>query len=438
MKSGCPNKTFMLNKIWKILLAVFIFLLPWQTRWIYSPGSLNGTYWEYGTASWYATEIVLWLTIICFALENFSRKKISHMFSKVHFYLHWKNLVIALGFIFFLAAFTVHSINIAVSYDYVFHIMEGVCLFVVLASVVDKRYLLYSFWWSAVLQGVLAIFQFFTQNISANKWLGVAEQTPSTLGSFVVETGTERWLRAYGSFGSPNILGGFLAAALILGLILYVQSRPVQKIYLTFGQSLILVGLIFSFSRGAWLAAVVGWVSVGLFLLLKNKRSKNFHEMGVYGKQSVFFFIIFVSTLILFRPLFLVRFDPSYRLENRSLTERAEQYLEATNVIQKSPFFGVGPGAYTLALYEMDKTRPAYVYQPVHNSFALIVSEWGIVGFFVWLIVISFLLSQIRLRNPEFLPVIITILISASLDHFWWSLYSGIIVWWAIFGLVFL
>ena len=48
----------------KTLLYFFIFLLPWQTRWIYDPGELNAGFWEYGTKSLYITEILLGIIIV--------------------------------------------------------------------------------------------------------------------------------------------------------------------------------------------------------------------------------------------------------------------------------------------------------------------------------------------------------------------------------------
>ena len=52
-----------LNKIIEWGVYLFIFLLPWQTRLILKEGDLNG-YWEYGTASVYGTEILLYFLFL--------------------------------------------------------------------------------------------------------------------------------------------------------------------------------------------------------------------------------------------------------------------------------------------------------------------------------------------------------------------------------------
>ena len=52
-----------LSKTIEYLFYLFIFLLPWQTRWIWHYGSLNGGQSEYLTFSLYGTEILLWLIL---------------------------------------------------------------------------------------------------------------------------------------------------------------------------------------------------------------------------------------------------------------------------------------------------------------------------------------------------------------------------------------
>ena len=52
------------NRWFNWLLALFIFLLPWQARWIVDVPVVNGGVWEYGVTSLYATEVLLWVVLI--------------------------------------------------------------------------------------------------------------------------------------------------------------------------------------------------------------------------------------------------------------------------------------------------------------------------------------------------------------------------------------
>ena len=48
-----------LQKIIEYGFYLFLFILPWQTRWIIVPGEINEGYFEYGTYSLYGSDILL-------------------------------------------------------------------------------------------------------------------------------------------------------------------------------------------------------------------------------------------------------------------------------------------------------------------------------------------------------------------------------------------
>ena len=65
-----------LEKIIYYLLLIFLFLLPWQTRFVYQPAFLNGGFWEYGSLTWYATEVLLWVIIVLSFIDLLRNKKV--------------------------------------------------------------------------------------------------------------------------------------------------------------------------------------------------------------------------------------------------------------------------------------------------------------------------------------------------------------------------
>ncbi len=460
----------MIYKFWHwLLLPLLLFLLPWQTRWMYDQNFLNYSYWEYGSASWYGTEILLWIIIILFAIDRFWKPFFNPRLGGVG--VGWlfrrRNFYFALIFLVFLGAEVLHSIDVGLSLNFIFLLLEGLCFFLVILNfdppsprlrrAGKPNQLLLAFWSGGVVQALLGSYQFFTQNISANKWFGLAAQATNQPGSFVIDSGAERWLRAYGSFGSPNILGGYLAVIFILGLILYINQptpayrtgrptphhfggqapkRGLLKIFLTLGQAIILTGLILSFSRSAFLAVLFAWVLIGMFLLVKKFNFFNrLHLIGMYIKQSIFYLLVFAVLFYNFEFLFIARLNFSNHLENVSVSERAEQYSDSANFFRQHPLLGVGPGAYTLALFRANPSLLGYSYQPVHNIYVLILTEWGILGAIVWLAVFGRLILLVRARNPELLPVLIMPFVIGAFDHYWWSLYIGIILWWVVLGL---
>lgn len=62
-----------IKKVTEYLLYIFIFLLPWQTRWIWYEGVLNSQHWEYGSFSLYGTDILV-ISIILLSFFVFRRQ----------------------------------------------------------------------------------------------------------------------------------------------------------------------------------------------------------------------------------------------------------------------------------------------------------------------------------------------------------------------------
>ncbi len=422
-------KKFMsLKKAYNLLLLAFLFLLPWQTRYIWHYGELNKGFWEYGTFSVYGTEILLWIILTIFFVQHFIKKEF------------WVNLrtkpkrISLILLLLALALSTALSKNFWVSYYFVFHLLEAMALMTVLTWEENKTKYRLALWAGAVLQGALAVWQFLTQYVWASKWLGMAGQEGYNLGPSVIEFADQRWLRAYGSFGSPNALGIYLAVLFVLGLVLYLKiESPRTKIIISVGQLFVLSGLLVSFSRAAWLAAIVGMLCLFIFLFLKQKQ-----WLYSFGKQAAFSVVVLIFWLIIFYPVFTARFNLNNRLEAKSIAERRGQYSEVLSFIKTNPVFGVGPGAYTDVLYAKFPTLYSWQYQPVHNIYLLALVEIGLAGVILLFFLFKQLFWQIIKNNLIYTPVVATLFFAGLFDHWLWSMYTGVIFWWVIFGLGFI
>ncbi len=456
------NFNLVLQKIQNVSMLLFLFLLPWQTRYIWKYGQLNGGYWEYGTGSLYATEILLWIILIVFFIQNFLNKEVwVGLFKKKNIF----SLVFA-GFLAVVGSSVVLSENFGVSYNYIFHILEGMAIMTVLfrsgqsvipseprgdegstpiintdrdsplgASRTSRKVrndnYLFALWLGAVVQGALAIYQFLTQHVFASKWLGMAAQESYNLGPSVIQFADERWLRAYGSFGSPNSLGIYLAVLFVLGFILYFKTQlPRHKILISVGQLFILSGLLLSFSRGAWLAAMVGLVSLAVVLFFKQKEF-----LRDFIKQIIFAVAVIVFWVVIFYPVFSARFNLQNRLEATSVSERRGQYSESLSFIKNNPFFGVGPGVYTFALAKKYPELASWQLQPIHNIYLLILVEMGLVGMLVLFVLVANFVRIIIKNNLIYLPVLASLFMLGIFDHWLVSMFTGIVFWWVIISL---
>jgi len=414
-----------LKKIFNLLLLAFLFLLPWQTRYIWQYGELNNGNWEYGTFSLYATEILLWIILILFFIQHYLKKEF------------WVNLkskpkrVILLLFLLSLGFSLALSKNFWVSYNYIFHILEAMAFMTILAVQSEKMKYQAALWAGAVLQGGLAVSQFLTQHVRASKWLGMASQEAKNLGPSVIEFADQRWLRAYGSFGSPNSLGIYLAILFVLGLVLYLKTESSRtKILISIGQILVLSGLLVSYSRAAWLAAIVGILCLLALIIFKQKQ-----WLQGFGKQIGFAAGVVIFWLIIFYPVFSARFNLNNRLEVKSISERKNQYAEAASFIKSSPIFGIGPGAYTYALYKKYPTLKSWDYQPVHNIYLLALVEIGLAGVVFLFFIYKKLVWHIVKNNIVYAPILVTLIFTGIFDHWLWSMYTGMVFWWAIWSL---
>jgi len=470
------------------LTAILLFLLPWQTRLIILPGNLAGGYSEYGTVSLYATEIILWLAVILFIADYFIVRRSAAPGAgkrlKIFFFL----------FSCFFAFLLAHPTLLTLNHTRLF--LEGILIFLIIRGIGPKIYLAWAFTptpktavgpvlerhdsnqasdvktrpgdllvWGfvigAALQAVLGIYQFFTQSAFASKWLGMAAHDPSVLGTFVVETASGRWLRAYGALPHPNILAGYLVAAILSLLIINIQNKNVipapepesrkhfwipayagmtQKISLVV-LPILFTALFFTFSRSAWIA-----LAVGIIILVIAFRRDAINRVSTILPA----FAVILSLLIIYWPLVAARTVADSRLEIKSSSERIGYYSESWTLIKRHPLLGVGLGNYTRAVHdEIDATRPAYAYQPVHNIFVLALAELGIVGI---LIIAAAILSLCKREYPRFgnrgggilrkiipwkkIIYLAPFLIIGLFDHYLWSLYPGIVLWAAYLGLL--
>ncbi|NTU99332.1 hypothetical protein HGA64_05025, partial [Candidatus Falkowbacteria bacterium] len=247
----------MKNKFDKIidwLVIAFIFLLPWQTRLILRPGKIGNGASEYLTISLYAIDLLALLIAALYLWSNGS------IWQKLR--TSRKAMCIVPIFLLFFA------VNIAFSADrllaaYVWlRLTVAMTLFLAVKEKVPWRKITLGFVFGLLLPSWLAIWQFLYQGTFANKWLGLAEHVASDPGTSVIEVypigqKPERWLRAYGSFDHPNILGGVMAAGLLLSL--WMLSRAEKdgndrfKPFYYLAVASFAGALFVSFSRAAWL-----------------------------------------------------------------------------------------------------------------------------------------------------------------------------------------
>ena len=431
-----------LNKIIEYGTLAFVFLIPWQARWIIKTGQLNGGDWEYGTNSPYATQGLL-LTVLLAVIgkglvylkrekPKFNVKNLQSPGGAVLLILFWVGLSI------------LWSINREVAWERFAVLTEAAAIFLILISgIISWKKLSWVIIVSAATQALAGLAQFVSQSIPASTLLGMATQLPETLGASVVEGAYGRWLRAYGSFPHPNILAGWLVLSLILIVIIAseakqsifkfkVQSSKLQEVSLVSFFVVILFGLLATFSRTAWLAFFLFSIFYFLYSLVQ-KKGRDL-AVAIIGLIAVCVFAFAVHA----PEPFLARLAGEGRLEAKSNMERASSINQSWQIINQSPILGVGIGNYGLAVFEqIDSSRPAWSYQPAHNVFLLILAELGLIGFLLFTFYFLLFLKKQKKKILATTIFLSPLLIMSFFDHYLWSLYPGLLMGAVYLGLAF-
>jgi len=234
-----------INNLVRYGLYLFVFLLPLQTRYIFSQGLLNGAPWSFGIVSIYAIEILLIVILILGLLSHILEKDHEELIRRrVAMQVVIFSVLIVLASLFSI----IFATNKSLALQAFLHLVEGVGLIMVLVHAQYSTHRLGQ-WFvaSSVFQSLLAIYQFFTQSIPASTLLGVSEKLSAVSGISVFETSAGRFLRAYGTFDHPNILAGYLVAALIITMALFFSNRSrLERILLSGAQVILTAGLFYT------------------------------------------------------------------------------------------------------------------------------------------------------------------------------------------------
>lgn len=427
------NRTDSLQKIKQLsywLVALYIFVLPIQTRWIAIQGVLEGNPWEYGTVSLYATDLILCAIIASALFIKKATKEKQHI----------THIVVLL---FLLIAFlslddAVNRIN---GIFWFLQLLKGCALFFAISIIRPPlKMIAAAFFGIGIVQTLFIHAQILLQRVHESTLLGIASQDPLTPGVSVIMLFGERMIRGYGTLPHPNIAGGFLALALFSAVLLFLFSES-KKYRFFFGVSILCMSsaLFFTFSRQSWIM-----LATMIFLLM----------IHIFWNEKKFPLSFALSVILLLLPpvimtslqpqLLQTRLYTQERIEEKSVRDRATFLQESVSLIKNHWDSGVGIGNYTAVLHAQDKAiqkeKEGFSYQPVHILYMMIFAEIGIVGIAIFLFFLStlfFFPLGYRTKNALFVRIAgAGILIVGFFDHYLWTIPVGISLFWIIAGLI--
>ncbi|MDP3963485.1 MAG: O-antigen ligase family protein [bacterium] len=291
----------------------------------------------------------------------------------------------------------------------------------------------------AILQAILACWQFFAQRSAGFMYLGEQTLGVAVTGVAKLDIAGEKIIRAYGTLPHPNVLGAFLVMALLAAIAMY--SMPGGKMrggMLLTAIALMLAGLFFTFSRSAWLAFGIAIAILIAYAAINVRRLPEaaFRRLATLG---VLFAACWFAAAALFSPYMLSRASlPA--LHDQAVQIRLNGFYWAARMIDANKLFGVGPGQFVTQITQTGvNLTESWMYQPVHSAYALVAAEYGLAGALAFFVFIGSALwawrkSRLKSENPLLhaaaFCIVAAFLVLGLFDHYFLTFEQGIGLFW--------
>jgi hypothetical protein len=289
---------------------------------------------------------------------------------------------------------------------------------------------------SAVLQSGLAAAQFLTQQTLVPSQLGLPwlPSDGSQAGAPVIlDAAGDRLLRGFGTFPHPNVLGGYLAIALVCLPLLH-RRFPRAAALLWAAGGILTIGLLASFSRAAWLAALVG-LGIAWWAGAPKRHSRRWLPVMVGGAALVGIGLTPVAALVEPR---LFPFGPNGNaLERGSIQDRLA--LDAAGVVEIADHWPRGVGAGNYGRVSVSEGYQEGWGEPVPNVLLLIAAELGLPGVVALALVLFATVRFISLQAEVEVAVIgafAALIVLAMFDHYLWTMPLGRVIAWTPFAML--
>jgi len=177
-------------------------------------------------------------------------------------------------------------------------------------------------------------------------------------------------------------------------LLALVRSRFNTPLFWTLvvGLGLVLMGIVFSFSRGAYLSVLLGLLVFFGFGFI-------FRTVPVKSLLIILIGVVFLITLSVLpvKKDFLTTIGLSGTTSQvRSTSGRVELWKAAFRLIRKNPCTGVGNGQFSLhANPYLASREDATITRRATNSYLQLLAEKGIIGFIPWAVLVCLLLFTV-------------------------------------------
>ncbi len=338
------------------------------------------------------------LILLTWIIKSIENKKIQ--FNKTPIF--WASII----YFIVLVIATLNSKSILISLYGVYGLNQGlfvnlcyVILFIVIINNIDMskiKNILFFTILSGLLVAIYGVFQYFGYDP-------------------VLETNGNIGNRSDSTLGNPVFLGNFLTMILPISIVSSISSSHRWKMFYGFSTAIMFLCLLFTSSRGAWVAFICSLILLIILIVKKIKKDDIKWLLGLF--IIIILFIIGFSQKEMILPNKRVtlteRAISSTKLSEPSIVARLNMWRTAIEIIKDYPFLGVGIDAIrTVFLKYQSPQHVKYkelrkVAEKLHNEVLQITSTAGFFGLFAYLfLLVTIVIKVIKLfknLNDKFL-----------------------------------
>ncbi len=260
----------------------------------------------------------------------------------------------------------------------------------------------------SLIECAVGLAQYFSQGALGLRFLGEGKahqafSSSNGLWIFGSHSESRSIIRAMGTFGHPNIFGGFMFVATMMGYYLFWQSEE-RRMKILYGSAIFfqMIALVLSFSRAALFAFALAnlvWFCCCFWARTTRQKSRT---------NLLFVLAIILFSAALFLPMLKDRGGVvNYNRVSRD-SDNGRIYFQniALSMIKAHPVTGVGLGQYVAHVQEFAPAPlTSYQFFPVHNIFLFVTAETGVIGLLCFLLFIGSILRKV-LKAEMTLPLI--------------------------------
>ncbi|MFH1769400.1 MAG: O-antigen ligase family protein [Parcubacteria group bacterium] len=425
-----------MTKLEKYIFYIFIFLLPLTTRYIFA--EWTGIFNEWTAGAIYGTDILLGLLFLLWLIRLFKTRDRTKLQTSDY---------VLFGFVLISGLSIINALIPAIAWFRLLRLTQFVFLYLYIRHnaqelIFNSKFLIVAIA-SGAFQALIGIGQSFKQGALGLEILGESPLVVGDSGIAVFNAGGELFMRAYGSTPHPNVVALFLMCALWAFYFWYLNNDySVSSWKPLILYAMILLGFLLTFSRtiiGIWALAVL----IGLIVFITRRHFR--HRIVFVLKKLLILIVLTIVILGVFIIIYWPQVNARIHISRNeeAVTHRLLFAEMAGNITRQSPVLGVGIGQFVPKLMDQFEDDTAYMYQPVHNIYLLVLSEVGILGLAAFVIFLIMLIYRyIKSLNPFdaggtiLFVLLIGVLVVGVFDHFLFTIQQGSLMLWILFGIV--